>query len=56
LQNIGAEMVIAIPLALFIERNNQQVGAFEILQGFLPGKGGFGQNGVTKGTAQPVKG
>ena len=43
LQNIGEEMVIAIPLALVIERNDEQVATLQGLQHseaiFLPGDG-----------------
>ena len=36
-QQIAKEMVIAVPAPLVIQRDDEQVGAFEIFQGFLPG-------------------
>jgi hypothetical protein len=35
LENICEEVVIAIPLALVIERNDEQIGAFKVFQDFL---------------------
>ena len=53
LQNIGKEVVIAIPLALVIERNDEQVAALQGFQHpfaiFLPG------DGIAQRTAQPVE-
>ena len=54
-QNIGKEMVIAIPMPLVIQGDDEQVGVFEIFQGFLPGSRGVQQNSVTQGAAQAVE-
>ena len=56
-QQISKEMVITIPAPLVVQGDDEQVGAFEIFQGFLPGSrsGGFEQNGITQGAAQAVE-
>jgi hypothetical protein len=56
LQNISKEMVIAIPLPPVIERNQEQVGPFEIFQG----RGGavffsLAQHSIAKRAAQTVE-
>src|SRR4030067_2529682 len=48
-------MVIAIPAPLTSQRRNEQVGAFEIFQGFLPGSRRRTQNSVTQRAAHAVK-
>ena len=54
-QQFGKEMVIAIPTSLVIQWDNEQVRAFEIFQGFLPGSRRRTQNSVTKGPAHAVE-
>ena len=54
-QQIGKEMVIAVPAPLVIQGDDEQVGVFEIFQGFLPGSRGVEQNGITQGAAQAVE-
>ena len=53
LQNICEELMIAIPLALVIERNDEQVATFQGLQRpsaiFLPG------DGIAQRATQPVE-
>ena len=46
LQQPGKEMVVAVPAPFVVERNNEQVGAFEEFERFLPGGGCLGQNRV----------
>jgi len=36
-QQVGKKMVIAIPTPLIVQREDEQVGLFEIFQGFLSG-------------------
>ena len=36
-QQLREEMVIAVPAPLVVQRDDEQVGAFEIFQGGLPG-------------------
>ena len=43
-QQISKEMVIAVPTPLVVQRDDEQVGAFEVLQGFLPGSRGGGRS------------
>ena len=59
LQQPGKEMVVAVPTPLVVQGDDEQVGMFEIFQGFLPGSIGGGrqicipmQNGITEGAAQ----
>jgi len=47
--------MIAVPAPLVVQWNDEQVGALEIFQGFLPGTRGVEQNGITQGTAQAVE-
>ena len=54
-QQFGKEMVIAVPTPLVIQRDNEQVGVFEIFQGFLPGSRRRTQNSVTQRAAHAVK-
>src|SRR5215207_10704260 len=51
-QQIGKEMMITVPATLVVQRDEEQVGAFEIFKGFLPGRRWVEQNRITKGTAQ----
>lgn len=48
-------MVIAVPAPLVVQRDEEQVDAFEIAQRFLPGNRGVEQHGITEGTAQAVE-
>ena len=54
-QQISEEMVIAVPTPLVVQRDDEQVGAFEIFQGCLPGSRRGEQNGITKGAAHAVE-
>src|SRR5438552_4730531 len=54
-QQIREELVIAVPTPLVVQRDKEQVGAFDILEGCLPGNRGVQQNGITKRAAQPVE-
>ena len=54
-QQIREEMVIAVPPPLVVQGDEEQVGAFEIFQGCLPGNRGVEQNGITQGAAQAVE-
>ena len=47
-QQIGEEPVIAIPAPLVIQRDDEQVGAFEVFQRCLPGTSGSEQHGFTQ--------
>src|SRR5262245_45768250 len=53
-QQISKGMVIPVPAPLVIQGYNEQVGAFKIFQGFLPGSRGGEQNGITKWATQAV--
>src|SRR5690349_14290870 len=48
-EQIRKEMVIAVPTPLVVQGNDEQVGAFEVFQGGLPGNRGVKQNGITQG-------
>src|SRR5438477_8874988 len=54
-QQISEELVIAVPAPLVVQGDEEQVGAFEILEGFLPGNRGIHQNGITQRAAQTVE-
>src|SRR5436305_2114617 len=54
-QQICEEMVIAVPTPLVVQGDEEQVGAFEILEGCLPGNRGVQQNGITQQARQPVE-
>ena len=40
-QQFGKEMVIAVPTPLVVQGDDEEVGMFEIFQGFLPGSSGL---------------
>ena len=42
-------------MPLVVQGDDEQVGAFEIFQGFLPGSRGVEQNSITQGTAQAIE-
>src|SRR5262249_9861614 len=54
-------MVVTVPAPLVVQRDDKQVGSFEILQGFLPGSRRSGalstplQNSITKRATQAVE-
>src|SRR5512143_2330759 len=48
-------MMIAIPLPIVIERDDEQVGTFEILQRGLSGNGRIEYHGLTQGAAQAIE-
>ena len=50
-QQIGEEMVIAVPASLVVQWDDEQVGTFESFQGLLPGSRRSEQNGITNGAA-----
>src|SRR5439155_19036004 len=54
-QQISEELVIAVPPPLVVQRDEEQVGVFDILEGFLPRTRGGEQNGITKRAAQAVQ-
>ena len=54
-QQIGEEMVIAVPAPLVVQGDEEQVGVFEVVQGCLPGSGGIAQHGIAQGAAQAVE-
>src|SRR6202011_4502453 len=54
-QQLSEEMVIAVPTPLVVQRDEEQVGVFEIFQGFSPGSSGIHHNGITEGAAQAVE-
>ena len=54
-QQIGEEMVIAVPPPLIVQRDDEKVSTVEILEGFLPGSSGVEHNGITQGAAQAVE-
>src|SRR5450759_1703156 len=43
-QQISEEMVIAVPTPLVVQGDEEQVGVFDILEGFLPRTRGVQQN------------
>ena len=45
-QQVRKKMVIAVPAPFAIQRDHEQIGAFQIFQGLLPGDGRVQQNGV----------
>ena len=54
-EQIGEEVVIAVPAPFVVEGDEEQVGAFEILEGCLPGSRRVAQNGITQWAAQLVE-
>ena len=44
-------MMIAVPMPLMIQGDNEQIGLFKIFQSLWPGSRWFEQNGITKGAA-----
>src|SRR5260221_4179723 len=48
-------MVIAVPTPLVVQGNEEQVGVFDILDGFLSGNRGVQQNGITKRARHSVE-
>src|SRR5205823_1543286 len=54
-QQLREELVIAVPPPLVVQGDEEQVGVFEILEGFLPGNRGVQQNGITQRAAQTVE-
>ena len=54
-QQIAKEMVIAIPAPLLVERDDEQVGAFEVFQSLLCGYGSVAQYGFAERGAQTVE-
>ncbi len=48
-------MVIAVPAPLVVQGHDEQVGAFEIFQGCLPGNRRIEQNGITQRAAEAVE-
>ena len=54
-QQVREEMVIAVPMPLVVQGDDEQVGAVEQFQGGLPGSGGVEQNGITQRTAQALQ-
>ena len=54
-EQVGEQMVIAVPAPVVIQGDHKQVGAFEIFQGYLTGRGGVAQHGITEGATQTVE-
>src|SRR5688572_20836038 len=54
-QQIRKEMVITVPAPLVVQRDDEQVGAFKIFQGFLAGTIRVEQNRITQGATQTVE-
>src|SRR5215469_3970305 len=54
-QQIREELVIAVPASLAVQRDEEQVGVFQILQGSLPGRRGVEQDGITQRSAEAVE-
>src|SRR6266487_724242 len=54
-QQISEEMVIAVPTPLVVQGDEEQVGVFDMLEGFLPGTRGGEQNGITKRARHSVE-
>jgi hypothetical protein len=54
-EQIGDEMVIAVPAALVVQTDNEQVGALEILQCCLSGGSGVAQHDITQLAAHLVE-
>ena len=54
-QDVGEEVMVSVPRAFVVERDDEQVRAFESLQHGLPRTGRDAGHGVAKGTAQSVE-
>ena len=54
-QQLAKEVVVAIPAPLVVQRDDEEVGAFEVGQGFLPGCGGVLQDGIAQRATQAVE-
>src|SRR5207302_3531009 len=50
-QQLSEELVIAVPLPFVVQRDEEQVGVFEIFQSGLPDSRGVEHNGITQGAA-----
>src|SRR4051794_23790007 len=54
-QQIGEKMVVAIPAALVVQGDEEEVSAREVFEGCLPGSGGGEQRGIAEGATQAVE-
>ena len=54
-QQVAEEVVVAIPVTLAVERNDEQVRALEMLQRLLARRGGVQGHGIAQGSAQPIE-
>ena len=54
-QQIGEQMVVAIPAPLGIEADDEQVCPIEVFEGLLTGGRGIEQHGITEGAAEPIE-
>ena len=54
-QQVAKEVVVAIPVTLAVERNDEQVRALEMLQRLLARRGGVQGHGIAQGSAQPIE-
>ncbi len=54
-QQFSKKMMIAVPTPLVVQRDDEQVGVFEIFQGPLSGSRGVKQNGITQRAAQAIE-
>ena len=54
-QQIGEQMVVAVPAPLVVEGDDEQVGPIEVFEGLLTGGRGVEQHGITEGAAEPIE-
>ncbi len=54
-QQLGEQVVVAIPAPLVVQGDAEQVCPLEILEGLLTGSRGVEQHGIAERTAQPIE-
>src|SRR5512140_2620329 len=54
-QEVGEEMVIAVPAPLGIEGDEEEVGPVEVLERLLSRGRGVDQHGIAQGAAEPIE-
>ena len=58
-QELGKEVVVAVPVPLLVERDDEEVGLFQLLEGALPrpspGSRRYAHHCIAKQPAQPVE-
>src|SRR5262249_26351964 len=54
-EDLSKEVVIAVPPSLMVQGDQEQIGAFQIVQRRLPGRHGVEHHRLTHRAAQPLE-